>query len=95
MDLYSLFAQFYMYLNGLSVIKENSSTHILKLIISCLHCYSQVYVNILVSKLIVDIFFYDQMSEIDCLKNTIYIHKNSPIKHFKSWHLIRFDNLDL
>lgn len=73
MDLYSLFAQFYMYLNGLSVIKENSSTHILKLIISCLHCYSQVYVNILVSKLIVDIFFYDQMSEI-CLLEEYYLY---------------------
>lgn len=57
MDLYSLFAQFDMYLNGLSVIKENSSTYILKFIISCLRCYSKVYVNILVSKLIVDIFF--------------------------------------
>lgn len=66
MNLYSLFAQFDMYLNGLSVIKENSSTYILKFIISCLRCYSKVYVNIMVSKLIVDIFFYDQMSEI-CL----------------------------
>lgn len=73
MDLYSLFTQFYMYLNGLSVIKENSSTYILKLIISCLHCYSQVYVNILVSKLIVDIFFYDQMSEI-CLLEEYYLY---------------------
>lgn len=68
MDLYSLFAQFDMYLNGLSVIKENSSTYILKFIISCLHCYSQVYINILVSKLIVDIFFHDQMLEIFLLE---------------------------
>lgn len=73
MDLYSLFAQFYMYLNGLSVIKENSSTYILKFIISCLHCNSKVYVNILVSKLIVDIFFYDQMSEI-CLLEEYYLY---------------------
>lgn len=75
MDLYSLFAQFYMYLNGLSVIKENSSTYIPKFIISCLHCYmySKVYVNILVSKLIVDIFFYDQMSEI-CLLEEYYLY---------------------
>lgn len=59
MDLYSLFAKFYMYLNGLSVIKENSSTYILKFIISCLHCYSNVYVNtcILISKLNVNSFF--------------------------------------
>lgn len=73
MDLYSLFAQFYMYLNGLSVIEENSSTYILKFIISCLHCYSKVYVNILVSKLIVNIFFYDQMSEI-CLLEEYYLN---------------------
>lgn len=73
MDLYSLFAQFYMYLNGLSVIKENSSTYILKFIISCLRCYSKVYVNILVSKLIVEIFFYDQMSEI-CLLEEYYLN---------------------
>lgn len=73
MDLYSLFAQFYMYLNGLSVIKENSSTYILKFIILYLHCYSKVYVNILVSKLIVDIFFYDQMSEI-CLLEEYYLY---------------------
>lgn len=73
MDLYSLFAQFYMYLNGLSVIKENSSIYILKFIISCLRCYSKVYVNILVSKLIVDIFFYDQMSEI-CLLEEYYLY---------------------
>lgn len=73
MDLYSRFAQFYIYLNGLSVIKENSSTYILKFIISCLHCYSKVYVSILVSKLIVDIFFYDIMSEI-CLLEEYYLN---------------------
>lgn len=73
MDLYSRFAQFYIYLNGLSVIKENSSTYILKFIISCLHCYSQVYINILVSKLIVDIFFHDQMLEI-CLLEEYYLY---------------------
>lgn len=85
-----------------SVIKENSSTYILKFIISCLHCYSNVYVNtcILISKLNVDRFFLmkKKCRKFVCLKNTNYIHKNSPIKNFKSshvGHLIRFDNLDL
>lgn len=62
-----------MYLNGLSVIKENFFIYILKFIISCLYCYSKVYVSILVLKLIVDIFFYDIMSEI-CLFEEYYLN---------------------
>lgn len=62
-----------MYLNGLSVIKENFFIYILKFIILYLYCYSKVYVNILVLKLIVDIFFYDIMSEI-CLFEEYYLN---------------------
>lgn len=62
-----------MYLNGLSVIKENFFIYILKFIILCLYCYSKVYVSILVLKLIVDIFFYDIMLEI-CLFEEYYLN---------------------